>query len=168
MPFDESKLTPAQEEQLAKLQKAIDRYNLALSRGVPEHVKELGEVIRRSLGKKSLVEFRRFLREHGYQIMRKDLEDFRDFLIINRPDLKDLEPQARARLRARTLLADKASKMTKDYRQAAASGVSPRCRDCRYFVNPPNDGEDNSDKSCVQMGTKGADLACYGFTLRPS
>lgn len=81
-------------------------------------------------------------------------------------DLKDLEPDARARLRARTLAGDDASRMTDDYRAGLERGADLRCRDCRWFVQAPNDGDSadvDQTKSCVALGTKGADAACFGF-----
>lgn len=84
-------------------------------------------------------------------------------------DLKDLEPDARARLRARTLASDDASQMTDDYRAGLERRSDLRCRDCQWFVQAPNDGDlTNVDqsKSCVELGTKGADVACFGFQLR--
>ncbi len=81
-------------------------------------------------------------------------------------DLKDLEPEARARLRAHTLASEDASCMTDDYRAGLERGRDLRCRDCRWFVKAPTDcdlNDPNAMKSCVELGTKGADAACFGF-----
>ena len=143
----------------------------------PEHVKALGGILRRSVPGKSIVSgmsaLRRFCIKYAPEIRKAQLPIFRDYLICNRIDTKDLEPAARERLRRHyiSLLRDKdIAKMTPDYRAGAVSGADMRCRDCKFFVRAPNDDDkdpSNPDptKSCVALGTKGADVACYGYTL---
>ena len=75
-----------------------------------------------------------------------------------------MEPEARSRLRLLTLDNDDMEKATTDYRDGSLSGADLRCRDCCWFVTAPNDDDgDDHDKSCVELGTKGADKACVGF-----
>ena len=157
------KLSPAQRRVLSDYERRIREAQQVLEATAPIHIKRLGKIIRRSLAKNTLVKFKRFLKEHRAGISKQDLPAFMDYLIINRIDLKDLEPAARERLRARNLTNDDTRQMTKDYREATADGGIPHCRDCRWFVTAPMDGEDNSEKSCVEMGTKGVDTACFGF-----
>jgi hypothetical protein len=167
MEHDLSKLSPAQRRLLEdiekQLQEAVERVNAQ----TPEHLKRLGKILRRSIETGSLVKLRRFLKEHDVEVPRRDIECFRDHLIIHRIDLKDLEPAARARLFARAHAKEDPRNMSPSYRASVAQGIIPSCRDCRWFVTAPNDGEgDHSGKSCVELGTKGADIACYGFTYK--
>lgn len=129
----------------------------------PEHIKELGGVVRRSVDH-DVAELESFLSKHGIPVDRERLEEFRDLLIVRRVDLKDLEPAARARLRARTLQHDDHRQMTADYVAAVNAGELPRCRDCRWFVTAPQDGSPTGDQACTALGTKGSDQACFGFT----
>jgi hypothetical protein len=161
---DLSKLTVAQRKLLEEYERRIKDASAALQQEAPEHVKELGDIIRKSVANKSLVKFKRFLRKHEIDIGTRDLEAFRDHLIIHRIDLKDLEPEARARIFLMAHAKEDSSKMTEDYRAEIRINSHPSCRDCRWFVTAPNDSDDNAEKSCVEMGTKGADRACYGFT----
>lgn len=163
-----AKLDPAQQKILHEYEEMLKKASLSRIEKAPEHLKELGKILRSSVEKGSLAKLRRFLKEHDVIVPRSKLEAFRDYLILNRIDLKDLEPDARARLRERYLSTEDPTLMSRDYREASKSGSVPRCRDCRWFVTPPNDGEEGSDKACVEFGTKGADKACYGFTLKPS
>lgn len=133
---------------------------------VPEHIIALGGIIRDGIEEGTIASFRDFLNEHSIPFQEDWLHDLRDLIVIQRFDLKDLEPEARQRLRRRTLEQD-AHVPTDDYVAACKSGI-PNCRDCEWFVNAPNDSDDNSELSCVQMGTKGADLACVGFTNKDS
>jgi len=158
----------SQRKSLPELQEMLEQAKERVLAKAPEHLRELGPILRRSVERGSLVKFRRFLAKHEIEIPRAQQEAFRDYLIIHRIDLKDLEPAARQRLRARTLAAEDPRKMTADYRAAASRGDVPSCRDCRWFVTAPNDGEPGGEKSCVQRGTKGADQACIGFTLPPN
>lgn len=129
----------------------------------PEHLKKLGDVLRRSVGH-DVAELAAFLSQHEITVDAHLLEVFRDVLIVKRIDLKDLEPEARARLRARLLQADDSSQMTPDYLAAVKDGEVPRCRACRWFVTAPGDGSPGGDRPCTSYGTKGADQACFGFT----
>ena len=140
----------------------MEAYTQAAKRcfeGSPPHLVRLGKLLRRSVEKDTTVKLRRFLTEQNIHVKRKDLPIFRDLLIVGRVDLKDLEPEARKRLRARTLLGEDPEMMTADYKDAMSSDDLPTCRDCEWFVKAP-DGE---EKSCVEFGTKGADMACFGF-----
>jgi hypothetical protein len=153
------------DEQLDTLEKHLRKMREKVLADAPAHIRQLGRILRRSVETDSLVKFRHFLREHDLKVARKDLPAVRDYLIINRIDLKDLEPAARERLRARMLIKEDPRLMSEDYRNVAQRGEVPSCRDCRWFVIPPEDGDQDGEKSCVAMGTKGADQACYGFTL---
>jgi hypothetical protein len=132
----------------------------------PEPVRRLGKIIRRSVRTGQLHELRRFFYRHGIRVRPEQTARFRDHLILERIDLKDLEPAARARLRTHTLASDDASQMTDDYRLAIQAGDQLYCRSCRWFVTAPQDGSESGSKSCVELGTKGADVACYGYTAR--
>lgn len=161
-------LSPAQKRLLDEFEQGLKDAKARIEKQTPVHLRRLGKILRRSVEKNTLVKLRRFLRDHNIRVARKDLESFRDHLIIHRIDLKDLEPAARARIFARAHAREDPRRMSPDYSQAIEGGSIPNCRDCRWFVTAPNDGEDNSDKSCVEMGTKGADVACFGFTLSPN
>jgi len=133
----------------------------ALLSGQPKAIRKVSKIIRSGDIKK----FRQLLRREGIHIYDEYLEPFRDYLITKRLDLKDMEPGARARLRALSLDTQDLSDATKDYTDAVLSGiVGLSCRDCQWFVKAPNDGDGNNhDKSCVELGTKGKDMACVGF-----
>ena len=133
-----------------------------------EQNEELVKTIRLSNETGSLVSLSQFLKNCGIDIPERELSVFRDYLIVNRFDMKDLEPQARARLRDNFLAIESDGEMSDDYRQAVCSGSVPSCRDCKWFITPPDDGGEGGDKSCVQLGTKGADVSCFGFTYRPN
>jgi len=151
-----------------ELEELLDRSRRVLLETAPEHLRELGPILRKSAATESISKFRRFLRDHDIQICRQNLPIFRDLLIISRIDLKDIEPAARERLRARTLAKEDPRMMSVDYKRAAGSGRLPRCRDCRWFVTAPEDGKAGGDKPCVQFGTKGVDTACFGFEFSPT
>ena len=153
------------DEQLDALEARLCKMREKVLADAPAHIRRLGRILRRSAETDNLVRLRRYLRGHDIKVARKDLPAVRDYLIINRIDLKDLEPAARERLRARTLIKEDPRLMSLDYRKVAQRGEVPSCRDCRWFVTPPEDGEQDEEKSCVAMGTKGADQACFGFTL---
>lgn len=165
---DMAELSPAQRRVLDNFERQIKEERQRLEAQTPAHIRQLGKILRRSIAKDTTVKFRRFLKKHGIHIPRRDLEHFRDHLIVNRVDLKDLEPAARERLRARTLAKEDPKNMSVDYRREIAGGQLPHCRDCRWFVVAPNDGEPAGDKACVEFGTKGADTACYGFAVAPN
>ena len=145
----------------------LDAAKKRILENVPEHIIALGGIIRSGIEEGTIASFRDFLNEHSIPFQEDWLHDLRDLIVIQRFDLKDLEPEARQRLRHRTLEQD-AHVPTDDYVAACKSGSIPNCCDCEWFVNAPNDSDDNSELSCVQMGTKGADLACVGFTNKDS
>jgi len=151
------------EEESARLEAMWSRAREEQWKNTPEHIQELGGVVRRSVDQ-DVAELEAFLSKHEIPVDRERLEEFRDLLIVKRVDLKDLEPAARARLRARTLQHDDPRQMTADYSSAASAGEVPRCRDCRWFVAAPQDGSPTGDKPCTALGTKGSDQACFGFT----
>lgn len=162
------KLTVAQKNLLDQYEKRLESATEALQQEAPEHVVKLGAIIRKSVANGSLVKFKRFLGELDIYIPGRDLEAFRDHLIIHRIDLKDLEPVARARIFSRAHSKEDPSNMTSDFRQEMDKGVAPKCRNCRWFIIAPNDSDCNGTKSCVEMGTKGTDIACYGFRHPPN
>lgn len=165
---DLSKLTTAQRNLLNEYERRLKSASEAMQQQAPEHVIELGKIIRKNIAGGSMVKFKRFLKEHNIDIPTRNLEAFRDHLIIQRIDLKDLEPAARERIFLRAHACEDPSNMTKDFLQAWKTRGIPKCRECKWFVTAPMDGDDNAEKSCVEMGTKGADHACYGFTDPPS
>jgi hypothetical protein len=161
-------MTPEQKKLLEDFEGVIKSMNEQRLAEAPEHVRQLGLVIRRSVRTKSVMGLRRFLVRHKVladddQILMKHLRSFRDYLITQRVDLKDLEPAARSRLRQATLRQQDEDQMTSDYKLTTARGESLFCRNCRWFVAAPNDGDGDATKSCVELGTKGADAACFGF-----
>lgn len=164
--YDYSKLSDAERQHLEELETEIEQARKQMLDEAPEHLLELGNILRRSVETESLEEFRSYLQDQSIEFAggERELHRFRDLLITQRVDLKDLEPDARERLRVHTLASEDPSAMSHDYRAVASTGTIPRCRDCRWFVTPPKDGEENAEKSCVEMGTKGADQACYGFS----
>lgn len=145
-------------EELSK--KIREQYVAAL----PEHLQRLGEILRETVVAGDLGPFAQFLSEQEIAAPQDQLAVLRDLLIISRLDLKDLEPAARERLRAHTLATEDHAEMSPDYKAAIDAGEMPKCRGCRYFVHAPNDGSPDGDKSCVSLGTKGADAACRGYT----
>lgn len=146
------------------LEKLIEEARRQQWEQTPEHIKELGRLLRESTVSGELDKLAAFLVEQKVGVSRDQLESFRDYLIITRIDLKDLEPAARERLRAQTLARENPQVMSPDYMAATAQGEIPKCRNCRWFVKPPMDGSEHGDKPCVNFGTKGSDVACYGFT----
>lgn len=156
-------LTVAQKNLLIEYESRIDDAKETLQQEAPEHIIELGIIIRRSVSDGSLEKLKIFLDEHKISVPDGDLEAFRDHLIIHRIDLKALEPEARARMFMRAHAKEDKINMTDDFRIAMNKGVAPKCRSCRWFITAPVDSDCNDEKSCVEMGTKGADTACYGF-----
>jgi hypothetical protein len=132
---------------------------------LPEHLRTLGDILRRTVAENDLAPLAKFLAEQEIEVAADKLEHFRDLLIVRRLDLKDLEPDARQRLRSRVVAIQDSTQMTADYVAAKTAGAVPRCRGCRYFVTPPNDGSVDGDKACVSFGTRGGDEACYGYTV---
>jgi hypothetical protein len=134
----------------------------------PAHVRALSKILRRGAETGRLGGLIRWCHEQRIPI-RRDLSLFRDFLITQMIELKDLEPSARARLRARTLASEDSARMSDDYRAGLERGTDLRCRDCRWFIQAPRDGDSadaDQTKSCVELGTKGIDIACLGFQSR--
>lgn len=167
---DTSDLSPEDRELLETLEKRVQDWNESMLAKAPEHLRTLGVLLRKSLITGSLSGLKRFLLKHRlwHPRMQQHLAVLRDYLIIQRIDLKDLEPDARTRLRNLTLKDQDRSRMTHDFKVGLIRGDDMRCRNCRFFVTPPRDGLENADKSCVELGTKGADKACYGYTLPPN
>lgn len=130
---------------------------------LPEDQKALGAILRKSVLDGDLNELAAYLEQHELFVARERLVEFRDYLIVTRIDLKDLEPSARERLRAHTLELENPLLKSPDFRRIEAAGQTPRCRDCQYFVRPPMDGSTDGDKACTYFGAKGADVACFGF-----
>ena len=163
-------LSPEDRAKLADFEKRLEDARAKVLGMAPPHLQALGKILRRSIEHDTLAALKRFLLRHRLWNggIARNLGLFRDYLIIGRIDLKDLEPAARARLRSDTLRGQDAEKQTPDYRAGELRGVFMRCRDCKYFVSAPKDGQPNGDKSCVELGTKGADKACYGYTLPPN
>ena len=129
-------------------------------RAAPKEIRRVAEIIRGG----SMRKFRKFLRRQNITLEHEEASAFRDYLTINRVDLKPLEPAARARLRVLTLKDQDVAEATDDFRDGVLSGADLRCRDCMWFVTAPNDDDgENHDKSCVALGTRGADKACVGF-----
>jgi hypothetical protein len=148
------------------LEQQIAQWRLSVQASMPAHVRALARVVRRSVETGRLNALDRWCKKRGLRLKRRQLRPFADFLITRLLELKDLEPDARARLRRDALMRQDASRTTEDYRRGFAAGEDLRCRDCRYFVTAPNEGDstDASDsQSCVALGTKGADQACVGF-----
>ena len=126
----------------------------------PKAIRRVARVIRRG----NLKKFRRFLRQSNINIPNNQADSFRDYLITQRIDLKDMEPMARARLRMLTIKQDDDQLATGDYLAATSAGVDLRCVDCSWFAMAPNDGDgENAEKTCIQLGAKGVDEACIGF-----
>lgn len=134
----------------------------------PKQIRKLGKILR----SRSVLRLRWFLARHGHagEIDPKDLPLFMDYLITQRIDLKDMEPDARRRLREHSLKKQPVNERTKDYIECIEHGCTRlphgetrwSCKLCAWFiVAPPGD-----DKSCVEMGTKGIDEPCYGFTIK--
>jgi len=160
--------TSSQEKMLHDFDEKISKSVETRLQITAEQDASLAKIIRRSTETGSLVKLARILKHHGIDIPKRNLRNFRDYLIINRMDMKDLEPQARERLREYFLRGDGKANMSDDYRQSVCSGSVPKCRGCRWFVTAPDDSDTNSELSCVEMGTKGADDACVGYLLPPS
>src|SRR6266542_5141350 len=154
------------------LEEQVAKWRRSAVASQPPHVRALGRIVRRSVETERLNALDRWCKRRGLRVPRRQLRPLRDFLVTRLLELKDLEPDARARLRNHRLLRQDEGRMTEDYRQGMAAGEDLRCRGCRYFVTAPHedDPSDTSDsQSCVALGTKGADRACFGFVrgIRP-
>lgn len=135
-------------------------------KALPEHLAALGDIVRESVQTGDLQRFAEFLLEQQIAIQEGLLEQVRDLVILRRLDLKDLEPAARERLRARVLSTQDPQQATDDYTSEALAGRTPRCLDCHYFATAPCDESSGGDQSCVELGAKGGDEACIGFTKK--
>jgi hypothetical protein len=149
------------------LERQMAEWRQAALAGLPSHLRSLAKLVRRSVATGRLNALDRWCKRRGLVVRRSRLRAFRDYLITRLLELKDLEPAARARLRRDALATEDERQMTDDYRRGVQAGDDLRCRDCRYFVTAPSDGDRtdaSADKPRVALGTKGADLACFGFT----
>jgi hypothetical protein len=165
--FEKESLSPESLERFESFEDDIEAAKERILESVPEDIANLGALIRESLVTGDLSEFKAVLEKREMPFDESRLEQLRDLIIVQRFDLKEFEPAARERLRARTLQEEDPSMMTADYGRAIRAGEVPHCRDCQWFVIAPKDGATEADnKSCVQLGTKGADQACIGFTLK--
>jgi hypothetical protein len=158
---------PDNQTAMTDLESRIKQWRESMLASAPAHIRALGLILRRSVRTGSLAGLRRFVRKHGIDVPQSMLRSFRDYLITQRIDLKDLEPAAREALREQTLASEDEAIQTEDYRQGVRDGDDLRCRDCRWFVIAPNDDSPASGQTCVELGTKGADQACFGFTRPP-
>jgi hypothetical protein len=130
-----------------------------------EQLGELDGVVRDSVDSGDTSLLSEVLGLLGIRVPTEKLEEFRDLLITRRLPLKDLEPEARKRLRDRLLSKEADVEASADYRSLLAAGSVPLCKQCRWFVVPPRDGSEVGEKSCVEMGAKGSDRACGGLIL---
>jgi hypothetical protein len=123
---------------------------------------KLGKILRR----RGLFSFKMFLRKHKIKLPKEQVPLFMDYLITKRSDLKDLEPEARRRLRQYKLKDQPEHLKTRDYLIYIESELAPTppltCKNCRWFMSAPPGYVD----SCVELGTKGADDPCYGYTKK--
>ena len=164
-------LSPEDRAQLEQFERQLKQWQERTLANAPDHIRALGPILRKSVETGLVNGLWRFCLKHGIDVPRRQLALFRDYLITQRFDLKDLEPAARARVRLHVLRSEDKANMTRDYRLGQLAGVKMTCMECRYFVTAPDDGDPNdpdSTKSCVDLGTKGADAACFGFTRPPN
>jgi len=163
-------LTQGELERIQAFEEAVKKWQEKALEKAPERVKTLGPILRKSVRTGSISALVRFCKKHEIDVKRRDMESFRDWLITQRFDMKDLEPAARERLRFKTLRGQPKEEMSQSYAAGIRKGEKLKCRDCIWFVKAPLDGDKNdpdSNKACVEFGTKGSDDACYGFT-RPN
>lgn len=148
-----------------RIQEKMNELHGQLIAHSPKHVQRLGKILR----SRSEMRMRLFLRRHGHagKIPKEDIPQFMDYLITKRLDLKDMAHDARQRLRQHWL--DKATDeekldRTEDYMNIIEKQDKPllACRDCKWFGSAPADDEE----PCMKLGTMGADIPCYGFTLK--
>ena len=157
---------PLAPDSAVELERQLAVWRTEAVQKLPTRGRTLAAIVRRPVDPQGLRKLERWCRKHDIHIEHRWLPRFRDYLITQLIELKDLEPEARARLREHWLANQDARLMTEDYADGFLSGSDMRCRDCRWFVRAPKDGEagdGDQDKSCVSLGTKGADIACYGF-----
>ena len=122
-------------------------------------------LIRESVETGNLEEFAQFLQEQGMDIPKERLSEFRDYVILRRPDCMDLIPAARARLREKCL-SEQDVQPTVDYLSTIMGEVELSCGDCKHFTNPPMDGDGvDEQKPCLQLGALHDDSICYGFVI---
>lgn len=158
--------TIASSSEAIDFERQIAEWRCSAIDSLPPRIRKLSAIVRRSVATGRLGALRRWCKQNGLRVSRHQLRAFRDFLATRLLNLADLEPAARARLRTAALRGQDLVQMTDDYRQDSARGEDLRCRDCRYFVTAPGDSDPrdpNHAKSCVELGTKGADQACVGF-----
>lgn len=162
--------TPQQLAALSELEERVQQWRDQALKGSPMRTRSLIRILRKSVETGRLNALARWCLKHGFHITKRELPSFRDFLITQSIHLKDLEPPARARLRVLTLKGQDPDERTHDYLDGQRRGEDMRCKDCRFFVRAPNDDPDDPDasKPCVAFGTKGDDIACFGFTRPPS
>jgi hypothetical protein len=143
-----------------ELQKKLDDVKKRMLADSPEHIQKLGKILRR----RSIFSLHRFLVEQGLagQVKKSDLPILLDYLITQRIDLQDMEPQARKNLRDRTLEGQPLEEMSHDYTVHVFGGSIKECKHCKWFMEVPDDEE----KHCVALGSKGSDFPCYGFTSK--
>ena len=143
------------------LEKKLSAIRSQLLASSPKHVQQLGRILRR----RSIFFFKQFLRKLGMldKIPKEMVSLFMDYLIIKRIDLRDMEPDARRRLREATLEDQPEEEKTDDYKAYVENSEDPpMCKHCRWFMETPPEDE----KTCVELGTKGNDFPCFGFTLK--
>jgi hypothetical protein len=166
---DEPALSAEDHERLAELEQQLAEWRRRALDALPAHARALGPLLRRSVRTGRTNALARWCKRQNIRVRRRDLLALRDYLITRHLALRDLEPDARARLRDKALEREDLSLATPDYLGGIRAGDDLRCRDCHWFVEAPKDDDPvdmNDGKSCVELGTKGADRACAGFTRR--
>lgn len=156
-------LTKEQEAALLNLRAQLATWQTKQAGPVPLHIQILGHILRRSAATGKLGAFRRFLRRHKIECANELVSLFRDSLIVQRADLRDLQAAARMRLRLASLRDQEDVQMTADYRQAKTDREAVHCRDCHFLRHAPMDDGPESQKTCADLGAQGSDVACYGF-----
>jgi hypothetical protein len=152
---------------VANLEQQIASWRQSALAALPPHLRQLSPILRRAVRTGRVRKLARWCQKLGLSIPKRTLPLFRDYLITKMLDLKDLEPGARARLRRHRLRQLHDARPTPDYRLGVEKGEDLRCRDCRWFVCAPRDGDRSDpgdDQPCAALGAKGIDAACPGFT----
>ena len=138
----------------------------ALKNEVLEHTKKDIEKLGKILRRRGLFSFKMFLRKRKINLPQEHIPLFMDYLITKRIDLKDMEGDARQRLRQHLLKDEPENVKTEHYRLYVENCRPPNtpttCKDCLWFMLAPP-GEHTS---CVKLGTKGSDAPCYGFVKK--